>query len=61
LLGGRCYANEAGLERGSRGHKLKVQTAWGTLSSPTVIVYDPHTGVATAGSDPRRRRYAVAW
>ena len=44
-----------------RGHKLKVQSAWGTLSAPTVIVYDPRTGVASAGADPRRGRYAVAW
>jgi gamma-glutamyltranspeptidase/glutathione hydrolase len=45
----------------ARGHKLKVQSAWGTLSSPTVIVYNPQTGVAAAGADPRRGRYAVAW
>ena len=44
-----------------RGHKVKVQTAWGTLSAPTVIVYSPQTGVAAAGADPRRGRYAVAW
>lgn len=43
------------------GHKVKVQTAWGTLSSPTVIVYNAATGVASAGADPRRGRYAVAW
>jgi gamma-glutamyltranspeptidase/glutathione hydrolase len=45
----------------ARGHKVNVQTAWGTLSSPTVIVYDPNTGVSSAGADPRRGRYAVAW
>ena len=45
----------------SRGHKVNVQTAWGTLSSPTVIMYNPATGVASAGADPRRGRYAVAW
>jgi gamma-glutamyltranspeptidase/glutathione hydrolase len=44
-----------------RGHKLKLQKAWGTLSSPTVIIYNPQTGVASAGADPRRGRYAVAW
>jgi gamma-glutamyltranspeptidase/glutathione hydrolase len=44
-----------------RGHKVKVQTAWGTLSSPTVIVYNSQTGVSSAGADPRRGRYAVAW
>lgn len=45
----------------SRGHKVKVQSDWGTLSSPTVIVYNPRSGVASAGADPRRGRYAVAW
>jgi gamma-glutamyltranspeptidase/glutathione hydrolase len=45
----------------ARGHKLNVQTAWGTLSSPTVIVYNPLSGVSAAGADPRRGRYAVAW
>jgi len=44
-----------------RGHKVKVQSAWGTLSSPTVIVYNPQNGVSSAGADPRRGRYAVAW
>ena len=44
-----------------RGHKVKVQSAWGTLSSPTVIIYNPQTGVSSAGADPRRGRYAVAW
>jgi gamma-glutamyltranspeptidase/glutathione hydrolase len=44
-----------------RGHKVKVQPAWGTLSSPTVIVYNSQTGVSSAGADPRRGRYAVAW
>ncbi len=45
----------------TRGHKVKVQTAWGTLSAPTVIVYDQRTGVSSAGADPRRGRYAIAW
>ena len=44
-----------------RGHKVKVQSAWGTLSSPTVIIYDNRNGVSSAGADPRRGRYAVAW
>ena len=48
-------------ELSQRGHKVKVQSEWGTLSSPTVIVYDSKTGVASAGADPRRGRYAVAW
>jgi len=45
----------------ARGHKVNVQSAWGTLSSPTVIIYNVQTGVASAGADPRRGRYAVAW
>jgi gamma-glutamyltranspeptidase / glutathione hydrolase len=45
----------------ARGHKVTVQSAWGTLSSPTVIIYNPQTEVSSAGADPRRGRYAVAW
>jgi gamma-glutamyltranspeptidase / glutathione hydrolase len=45
----------------SRGHKVKVQTPYGTLSAPTVIMYDVHSGVSSGGADPRRGRYAVAW
>jgi len=45
----------------SRGHKLKIQAAWGTGSSPTVIMYDARSKVISGGADPRRGRYAVAW
>jgi gamma-glutamyltranspeptidase/glutathione hydrolase len=48
-------------ELSQKGHKVKVQGDWGTLSAPTVIIYDPRNGVAAAGADPRRSRYAVAW
>jgi gamma-glutamyltranspeptidase/glutathione hydrolase len=48
-------------ELGRLGHKVKVQAEWGTLSAPTVIMFSPRTGVASAGADPRRGRYAVAW
>lgn len=48
-------------ELGMRGHKVKVQSEWGTLSAPTVIVYDTSNGVSSAGADPRRGRYAVGW
>jgi gamma-glutamyltranspeptidase / glutathione hydrolase len=44
-----------------RGHKLTVQSAWGTGSAPTVIMYDVRSGVISGGADPRRGRYAVAW
>ncbi|MEK6282610.1 MAG: gamma-glutamyltransferase family protein [Acidobacteriota bacterium] len=43
------------------GHKVKIQTAYGTLSAPTVIIYDVNSGISSAGADPRRGRYAVAW
>jgi gamma-glutamyltranspeptidase/glutathione hydrolase len=46
---------------GARGHKLKIQSAWGTGSSPTVIMYDVKSGVISGGADPRRGRYALAW
>ena len=46
---------------GGRGHKIKIQSAWGTGSSPTVIMYDGKSGVISGGADPRRGRYAVAW
>lgn len=45
----------------NKGHKVKMQSEWGTLSAPTVIIYDPKTGVSAGGADPRRSRYAVAW
>ena len=48
-------------ELSDKGHKVKVQGEWGTLSAPTVVIYDPKNGVASAGADPRRSRYAVAW
>jgi gamma-glutamyltranspeptidase / glutathione hydrolase len=48
-------------ELSEKGHKVRVQSEWGTLSSPTVIIYNPKNGVASAGADPRRSRYAVAW
>jgi gamma-glutamyltranspeptidase / glutathione hydrolase len=48
-------------ELNNKGHKVKVQSEWGTLSAPTVIIYDPKTGVSSGGADPRRSRYAVAW
>lgn len=48
-------------ELSEKGHKVKVQGEWGTLSAPTVVIYDPSNGVASAGADPRRSRYAVAW
>ena len=48
-------------ELSGKGHKVRMQSEWGTLSAPTVIIYDVKNGVASAGADPRRSRYAVAW
>src|SRR5918993_2634000 len=48
-------------ELSQKGHKVKTQSEWGTLSAPTVIIFDTKNGVASAGADPRRSRYAVAW
>jgi gamma-glutamyltranspeptidase/glutathione hydrolase len=45
----------------ARGHRIKVQQPFGTGSAPTVIVYNVQSGVSSAGADPRRGRYAVAW
>jgi gamma-glutamyltranspeptidase/glutathione hydrolase len=45
----------------ARGHKINMQSAWGTGSAPTVILYDVKSGVISGGADPRRGRYAVAW
>jgi len=45
----------------SRGHKINMQSAWGTGSAPTVIMYDVKSGVISGGADPRRGRYAIAW
>src|SRR5256714_7747458 len=46
-------------ELSQKGHKVRVQGEWGTLSAPTVIIYDPKTGVAAAGAEPPRIRYSV--
>lgn len=54
-------APEAITQLQQKGHKVKIQGPWGTLSSPTVIIYDQRSGVSSAGADPRRGRYAVAW
>ena len=45
----------------ARGHKLVMQGEWGNPTSPTMVMYDPATGVITAGADVRGHRYALAW
>ncbi len=44
-----------------RGHKVKVQSDWGSGSAPTVVVFNLESGVSSGGADPRRGRYALAW
>ncbi len=43
------------------GHKLIVQGDWENPTSPTILEYDPATGVIKAGADVRGHRYAIAW
>ncbi len=45
----------------ARGHKLLVQGDWENPTSPTMIEFDPVTGVISAGADVRGHRYALAW
>jgi gamma-glutamyltranspeptidase/glutathione hydrolase len=45
----------------ARGHKLVMHGEWGNPTSPTIVMYDPATGVITAGADVRGHRYALAW
>jgi gamma-glutamyltranspeptidase/glutathione hydrolase len=45
----------------ARGHKLRVQGDWGNPCAPTIVEYDPATGIARAGADVRGHRYALAW
>jgi gamma-glutamyltranspeptidase/glutathione hydrolase len=44
-----------------RGHALVMQSEWGNSTAPTMVEYDPATGVSTAGADVRGHRYALAW
>ena len=44
-----------------RGHKLVMQGEWGNPTAPTMVLYDPATGVIKAGADVRGHRYALAW
>jgi gamma-glutamyltranspeptidase/glutathione hydrolase len=50
-----------------RGHKLATQGEWDDPMStfayawPTMVEYDPVTGVITTGADVRGYRYALAW
>jgi gamma-glutamyltranspeptidase/glutathione hydrolase len=43
------------------GHMLVMQAEWGNSTAPTMVEYNPATGVITAGADVRGHRYALAW
>jgi len=45
----------------SRGHNIKVISGWEPSSAPTVVMLNSKSGVISAGADPRRHRYALAW
>ncbi len=45
----------------ARGHKLDIGGDWSNPTAPTVVEYDPATGVIRAGADVRGYRYALAW
>jgi hypothetical protein len=40
---------------------LVMQAEWGNSTAPTMVEYNPATGVITAGADVRGHRYALAW
>jgi gamma-glutamyltranspeptidase/glutathione hydrolase len=44
------------------GHQLDVWQGWDWRAGGVVAIrVDPHTGVRSAGADPRRENYALAW
>lgn len=45
----------------ARGHKLLVGGDWSNPTAPTMVEYNPATGVISAGADVRGHRYALAW
>ena len=45
----------------ARGHKIIVQGDWRNSCAPTIVEYNPVTGVAQAGADLRGHRVAVGW
>jgi len=45
----------------ARGHKLRVGGDWSNPTAPTIVEFNPATGVIQAGADIRGGRYALAW
>lgn len=44
-----------------RGHMIEFKGEYGADSAPTLIMFDPKTGIIQAGADVRRGRYALGW
>ena len=44
-----------------RGHHIRLLRDWGNLTAPTMVEFNPVTGVISAGADVRGHRYALAW
>ena len=45
----------------SRGHKLKVLSAYGVSTGVVAVGVNPQTGTLRGGADPRRERYIFGW
>jgi gamma-glutamyltranspeptidase / glutathione hydrolase len=46
----------------SKGHQLEVWEAWDWRAGGVAAIrVDPQTGARSAGADPRRENYALAW
>lgn len=43
------------------GHVPVVEGPWSNPTAPTMIEFDPETGVIKAGADVRGHRYAIGW
>jgi gamma-glutamyltranspeptidase / glutathione hydrolase len=54
-------SEEVAIQLRMKGHKVIVGRDWGNSCNPTVIEYDPSTGVIKGGADVRGHRYALAW
>lgn len=54
-------SEEVVIQLGMKGHKVIVGRDWGNGCNPTVVEYDPSTGVIKGGADVRGHRYALAW
>jgi gamma-glutamyltranspeptidase / glutathione hydrolase len=48
-------------EMKKRGHKVELNENFAPTSAPTIVIYDPKSGLIQAGSDVRRGRYAMGW